>query len=87
MHVVRVVLFKSSLFEQSGGFLVATVATRAGAQQVFDIDYLLTEITPDFRNPFGTLELFQHFTSLRSMASLGCVRCVIKNDSLFAVSQ
>ena len=42
-------------------FLVAKVATRAGAQQVFDIKYLTVETSSDTFDSFEILELVQHF--------------------------
>ena len=37
------------------------VATRAGAQQVFDIKYLTVETSSDTFDSFEILELVQHF--------------------------
>ena len=45
---------------------MAKVATRAGAQQVFDIEYLTMEALSDTFDSFEILELFQHFLSLRA---------------------
>ena len=40
---------------------MAKVATRAGAQQVFDIEYLVTETGSDTFDSFEILELFLTF--------------------------
>ena len=67
-------------------FTVAKVATRAGAQQVLDIEYLTIETASDTSDYFEILELFQHFVSLRPMVALSCTGCVIKNETESAVA-
>ena len=51
---------------------MATVAARAGAQQVFDVEYLSVETVADTLDSFEP-EGFEHFLSLRPMVALRCV--------------
>ena len=64
---------------------MAIIAARAGAQQVFDVDYLSVEIT-HVSDSFECLALFQHLLCLRPMVALTCVWYVIKNDVIVAVA-
>ena len=52
---------KFGILECLSCFLVAKVATRAGAQKVFDIKYLTVETLFDIFDSFEILELVQHF--------------------------
>ena len=51
---------------------MAIVAARAGAQQVFDIEYLIVETHADLLDSCEP-EGFQHFHGLWPMVALRCV--------------
>ena len=60
---------------------MAIIAARAGAQQVFDIEYLSLKITSDPTHSFEPGG-FQHFHGLWPMVTLRCEVCFVARGNI-----